>query len=238
MAEPRPDPMTELVRILREQLHHKDERITALERLLEEANHRIDEQQRLMVRLLERSFDRSWATPDAVVGGLIPPVLLSGSGPEDQLAAHLANEPQDRVDAAAHDESAHLEVAIEPSRAQSPPEAEAGVESVTPIATVLREGHAEHIVLPDLGPQIDIIAGAVVAAAARRPVPHEAAEASSSAHPVSEREALSGSLQEYVALRDEYQITLKLDRQQLRKGHRALEKAKRGFLPWRRNREA
>jgi hypothetical protein len=52
MTETRPDALTELVRILREQLTRKDERIANLETLLKEANLRLEEQQRLLEYLL------------------------------------------------------------------------------------------------------------------------------------------------------------------------------------------
>jgi hypothetical protein len=258
MPEPRPDPMTELVRILREQLDHKDDRITALEKQLEEANHRIDEQQRLMVRLLERSFDRSWAPSEGVTTSLtVQPAVIVDFPHGGEADHHVPEGTSGQAHVAAHEcPSEAAELSYAPSAADdvavgdaveacpptdiiAPNATEDEVEQ--PVVTTQRSSEAEHVALPDLGPQISVIAEAVVAAAGKKPVFHEAAgpRATMSATPAaSERKALSGSLNDHVAIKDDYEITLRLDRQKLRKGHRAIDRAKRTFLSWRRNREA
>jgi hypothetical protein len=257
MPEPRPDPMTELVRILREQLDHKDERITALEKLLEEANHRIDEQQRLMVRLLERSFDRSWSQSDVAARERAAQPPLLGSANPEEVSDHPREAAGERSPVAAHDDAARPEAAAESSSVPAIPvdvaseqavevwvsaevEASATAESERgdAVATMAPTPRRDFAVLPDLGPQIEVIATAVAAASARKAVYEEAAIPAAVAAPESERHVLSVRSHGYASTQDEFEITLRLDRQKLHKGHKALERAKRGLLPWRRNRQA
>jgi hypothetical protein len=73
MTETRPDALTELVRILREQLTRKDERIANLETLLKEANLRLQEQQRLLEYLLGKEEPAPAAPPPRPAQQNVPP---------------------------------------------------------------------------------------------------------------------------------------------------------------------
>jgi uncharacterized membrane protein len=89
MTETRPDALTELVRILREQLTRKDERIANLETLLKEANLRLEEQQRLLEYLLGRE-NTAHSAPTAAH----PPLPAKQSAPPAPPSSPLPAHPQ------------------------------------------------------------------------------------------------------------------------------------------------
>lgn len=113
MTETRPDALTELVRILREQLTRKDERIANLETLLKEANLRLEEQQRLLEYLLGRENTAhsapTAAHPPPPAQRHVPPASPSSPPPAQPQTA----DPQSSAASAAPEGT---------ERAASPPE--------------------------------------------------------------------------------------------------------------------
>jgi hypothetical protein len=172
MSEGRQDALTELVRILREQLARKDERIAALESLLQEANRRIAEQHRMLSRMLERDTVQTPPPPAATPRIPRSPVSDAASG----------------------------------SPPPAPPR-ETPTAAPQPLPPAPRAAKDRRAPLPDMEPQIEVIAHAVIAAAAARREETENENA-------------------------EREITARFERGELRKGHSALEPGKRGLWRW------
>ena len=213
-SETRTDAVTELVRILREQLASKDERIRALESQLSDANDRIADQQRLLARLLERT---AAGLPDIDIAHSLADAHVADASHGFECAEAIR---ENLRRAKARRPPVHSDVLA----AQAPA---AGLSS----APVKREADSSPIRISDLGMgkvQIGQIASAVLSAKpgadarvtsapARAPAAH-GADAAPSAAAVSIGES---------------ERTWRFEREELRRGHRALKaKGRRGFWPF------
>lgn len=221
-SDTRPDALTELVHILREQLRQKDERIAALEALLAEATRRSSEQQRLLAELL---------TSNARTRVLSPAALEQQDGHDDEVregagtavvsAAPPKPAPAARVSAAAPAPAAPVAARTEAPAVDTASRVEG------PRIPFKVGGQ-----IPSLGAKASQLASLVFAAAEQReeaesPAGHAEADAPATvaapepapAAPVAQK------AQKAAGPDDEFITTARFDRDELRRGHRKLRAA-------------